>query len=59
MNELALSFDKKKMICKLDPGKKTKHEGFTGGGLLNPAPICGIEEPRITPNYDGAFYASP
>lgn len=32
-----LTFDKKKMICKLDPGKKTKDEGFTGGGRLTPA----------------------
>ena len=54
-----LTFDKKKMICKLDPGKKSKHEGFTGGGLLQPAPIDGGVEPILTPNYGGTYYASP
>jgi hypothetical protein len=34
-----LSFDKEKMICKLDPGKKTKQEGFTSGSNLSPATV--------------------
>ena len=34
-----LSFDKEQMICKLDPGKKTKHEGFTCGSNLSPAAL--------------------
>lgn len=32
-----LAWDSTNLLCKIDPGKKTKSEGFTGGGTLSPA----------------------
>ena len=52
-----LTFDKKKMICKLDPGKKTKHEGFTGGAVLSPASLNEANVPLVTPNSGGMYYS--
>lgn len=52
-----LTFDKKKMICKLDPGKKTKHEGFTGGAVLSPASLNETNVPLITPDSGGMYYS--
>jgi len=52
-----LTFDKKKMICKLDPGKKTKNEGFTGGAVLSPASLHEPNVGLITPNAGGMYYS--
>jgi len=52
-----LTFDKKKMICKLDPGKATKNEGFTGGALLKPASLNESNVPLVTPNSGGMYYS--
>lgn len=54
-----MTFDKKKLVCKLDPGKKTKGEGFTGGGVLQPASLHDEDNIKLTPNPHGSFYASP
>ena len=53
-----LTFDKDKLICKLDPGKKTKDEGFTNGGSLTPAPLNSGYSSMITQNPGGSYYAS-
>ena len=53
-----LTFDKDKLVCKLDPGKKTKDEGFTNGGSLTPAPIDYNPTNMITQNPGGLYYAS-
>jgi len=52
-----LTFDKKKMVCKLDPGKATKHEGFTGGAILSPASLNDANVPLVTPNSGGMYYS--
>lgn len=52
-----LTFDDKKMICKLDPGKKGKHEGFTVGGKLNPAPLGETSDKMIVNDLSGEKYA--
>lgn len=51
-------FDDKKMICKLDPGKKGKSEGFTNGGRLQPANLCDDNRITILDNPGGKYYAS-
>ena len=53
-----LSFDKETLACKLDPGKKTKDEGFTNGGNLTPAPINANNNGMIVQNPGGLYYAS-
>ena len=53
-----LSFDKNTLTCKLDPGKKTKGEGFTNGGSLSPAPLNTNNNNMIVPNPGGLYYAS-
>jgi len=52
-----LTFDKKKLVCKLDPGKKTKNEGFTGGATLSPAFLEDPNEGLITPSSGGMYYS--
>lgn len=52
-----LTFDKKKLVCKLDPGKKTKNEGFTGGALLSPASLSDPNVGLVTPNSGGMYYS--
>ena len=55
-----ISFDKKNMVCKLDPGKKTKNEGFTSGNILHPALLVDEEDQiPIVQNIGGRYYASP
>jgi len=50
-----LIFDQKKMICKLDPGKATKKEGFTSGANLSPANIDDANVALITPNNNNYY----
>lgn len=54
-----ISFDKKNMICKLDPGKKTKNEGFTTAGALHPALLDEDQQIPIVQSVGGMYYASP
>lgn len=53
-----LTFDKKKMVCKLDPGKKTKNEGFTGGATLSPANINDTNQALVVPSSKGDYYTN-
>lgn len=53
-----LTFDKKKMICKLDPGKKTKDEGFTGGATLSPAELDDANTALVIPSSKGDYYTN-
>jgi hypothetical protein len=50
-----LTFDKKKMVCKLDPGKATKKEGFTSGANLSPANIDDANVALITPSNNNYY----
>ena len=52
-----LTFDDEKMICKLDPGKKEKNEGFTVGGKLNPASLGETSDKMIVNDLSGEKYA--
>ena len=52
-----LTFDDQNMICKLDPGKKEKNEGFTDGGKLNPAPLGETSDKMIVNDLSGDKYA--
>ena len=53
-----LTFDKKKMVCKLDPGKKTKNEGFTCGTSLSPAELDHSNNTLVTPGSNGEYYTN-
>lgn len=53
-----LTFDKKKMVCKLDPGKKTKNEGFTGGATLSPAELNDANVALVVPSSKGDYYTN-
>ncbi len=43
------------MICKLDPGKATKKEGFTSGANLSPANIDDTNVALITPSNNNYY----
>lgn len=53
-----LTFDKNKMVCKLDPGKATKNEGFTGGATLSPANINDTNQALVVPSSKGDYYTN-
>jgi len=46
------------MVCKLDPGKATKNEGFTGGATLSPANINDVNQALVVPSSKGDYYTN-
>lgn len=54
-----LTWDPTNLICKLDPGKKTKSEGFTGGGTLSPATLGDKEDHENMIKKNSGYYAFP